>query len=104
MAQNSQQRTANLVRVRTFLQHIDIYPIDLAIAQIYGEFKTELIRQFGPKEKSRRRRIKLGDIGISENDLWIAATALHHSLTVVSTDSDFERMRQVREFNLESWV
>lgn len=104
MAQNSQQRTANLVRVRSFLQHMDIYPIDLAIAQIYGEFKTELIRQFGPKEKSRRRRTKLGEIGISENDLWIAATALRHSLTVVSTDSDFERMRQVQEFNLESWV
>ena len=34
MAQNSQQRTANLVRVRTFLQRIDVYPIDLAIAQI----------------------------------------------------------------------
>lgn len=78
--------------------------IDLAIAQIYGEFKTELIRQFCPKEKSRRRRTKLGEIGISENALWIAATALRHSLTVVSTDSDFERMRQVREFNLETWV
>ncbi len=104
MAQNSQQRTANLLKIRAFLQRIDVYPIDLAIAEIYGEFKTELIRQFGPREKSRRRTTKLGEIGISENDLWIAATALRHSLTVVSTDSDFERMRQVREFNLESWV
>jgi tRNA(fMet)-specific endonuclease VapC len=104
MAQNSQQRTANLLKIQAFLQRIDVYPIDLAIAEIYGEFKTELIRQFGPREKSRRRTTKLGEIGISENDLWIAATALRHSLTVVSTDSDFERMRQVREFNLESWV
>jgi tRNA(fMet)-specific endonuclease VapC len=104
MAQNSQQKTANLLKIRAFLQRIDVYSIDLAIAQIYGEFKTELIRQFGPREKSRRRTTKLGEIGISENDLWIAATALRHSLTVVSTDSDFERMRQVREFNLESWV
>lgn len=104
MAQNSQQKTANLLKIRAFLQRIDVYSIDLAIAQIYGEFKTELIRQFGPREKSRRRTTKLGEIGISENDLWIAATALRHSITVVSTDSDFERMRQVREFNLESWV
>jgi len=104
MAQNSQQKTANLLKIRAFLQRIDVYSIDLAIAQIYGEFKTELIRQFGPREKSRRRTTKLGEIGISENDLWIAATALRHSLTVVSTDSDFERMRQVREFNIESWV
>ena len=41
---------------------------------------------------------------VDEHDIWIAATALRYSLTVVSTDSDFERMRQVRAFNLESWV
>ncbi|MCM2405099.1 hypothetical protein MMC39_03585 [Anabaena sp. CCAP 1446/1C] len=41
---------------------------------------------------------------MSENDLWIAAIALRHSLIIVSCDSDFERMRQVREFSLENWV
>jgi len=76
----------------------------LAIANIYGEFKAELIREFGPKERSRRKTIRLVELGINENNLWIAATAICHSLTVVSSDSDFERMRQVREFNLESWV
>ena len=104
MAQNSQQRTANLLKVQAFLQRIEIYPIDLAIANIYGEFKAELIRQFVPKERSRRKTTQLIELGMSENDLWIAATALCHSLTVVSSDSDFERMREVREFSLESWV
>ncbi|MBE9053183.1 PIN domain-containing protein [Nostocales cyanobacterium LEGE 11386] len=42
--------------------------------------------------------------GCSINDLWIAATALRHSLIVVSCDSDFERMQQVREFSWESGV
>ncbi|WP_448267011.1 PIN domain-containing protein [Nostoc sp. DSM 114159] len=46
----------------------------------------------------------MNTIGISENDLWIAATVLRHSLTLVSSDSDFERMRQVREISWESWV
>jgi tRNA(fMet)-specific endonuclease VapC len=104
MVQNSQQQAANLIKVQAFLQRIEVYPIDLAIANIYGEFKAELIRDFGPKERSRRKTTRLVELGISENDLWIAATAIRHSLTVVSCDSDFERMRQVREFSLESWV
>jgi tRNA(fMet)-specific endonuclease VapC len=32
MAQNSQQKTANLLKIRAFLQRIDVYSIDLAIA------------------------------------------------------------------------
>ncbi|GAA6623663.1 type II toxin-antitoxin system VapC family toxin [Scytonema sp. NUACC26] len=104
MAQNSQERTTNLLKVNVFIQRINVYPINLEIAAVYAEFKTELVRRFGPKQKIRRRTTKLGEIGISEHDLWIAATAIRYSLTVVSTDSDFERMQQVREFNLESWV
>jgi tRNA(fMet)-specific endonuclease VapC len=104
MVQNSHQRTANQIKIRAFLQRIEVHPIDLAIATIYGDFKAELIRQLGPKERSRRKTTRLVDLSISENDLWIAATALRHSSTIVSSDSDFERMRQIREFGLESWV
>ncbi|MBN4003760.1 PIN domain-containing protein [Nostoc sp. LPT] len=43
-------------------------------------------------------------ICIGENDLWIAATALRHSLILVTSDSDFQRMRQVRKFPVESWI
>ncbi|MFM6004833.1 MAG: type II toxin-antitoxin system VapC family toxin [Sphaerospermopsis kisseleviana] len=104
MAQNSQQKTANILKIQAFLQRIDVYSIDSQTAEIYGDFKSEIIKQFGPKEKRKRQTTKLTEIGISENDLWIAATALRHSLTIVSCDSDFERMRQVREFSLENWV
>lgn len=104
MAQNSQQKTANLMKIKAFLQRIDVYSIDNQTAEIYGDFKSEIIKQFGPKEKRKRQTTKLTEIGISENDLWIAATALRHSLIIVSCDSDFERMRQVREFSLENWI
>lgn len=104
MAHNSQQKTANLLRVQAFFRRIDVYLIDRSTAEIYGEFKTEILREFGPRERNRRGATQLGEIGLSENDLWIASTALRYSLTVVSTDSDFERMRQVRDFALESWV
>lgn len=104
MAQNSQQRTANLIKINAFLQRINLYGIDKETTEIYGDFKSEIIKQFGPKEKSKRQTTQLNTIGINENDLWIAATALRHSLIVVSCDSDFERMRQIRKFSLENWV
>ncbi|MEH2235249.1 type II toxin-antitoxin system VapC family toxin [Nostoc sp.] len=104
MAQNSEQKAANLIKINAFLRRINLYGIDKETTEIYGDFKSEIIKQFGPKEKSKRRTTKLATIGISENDLWIAATALRHSLIIVSCDSDFERMQQVREFLWESWV
>lgn len=103
MAQNSQQKDRNLVLVRGFLQDIRIYPINSAIANIYGLFAAELLERFGPQDKSKRRKTKLSSLGIGEHDLWIACTAIYHSLTVVSNDSDFTRMREVRTFPLESW-
>lgn len=103
MAENSQQRAGNLALVRQFLQSIYIYPIDESTADIYGEFKAEIIHYFGPKEKAKRRGVRISNLGISENDLWIAAVALQHKLILVSGDSDFQRMREVRPFPLESW-
>ncbi|MBD2498265.1 type II toxin-antitoxin system VapC family toxin [Nostoc sp. FACHB-280] len=104
MAQNSQQKAANLIKINSFLQRINLYGIDKETTEIYGDFKSELIKHFGPKEKTKRSTTQLNTIGISENDLWIAATALRHSLIIVSCDSDFERMQQVREIPWESWV
>ncbi|MEH2305850.1 type II toxin-antitoxin system VapC family toxin [Nostoc sp.] len=104
MAQNSHQKAANLIKINAFLKRINLYGIDKETTEIYGDFKSEIIKQFGPKEKNKRKTIKLNTIDISENDLWIAATVLRHSLTLVSSDSDFERMRQVREISWESWV
>jgi len=104
MAQNSEHKAANLIKIKAFLQRINLYGIDQETTEIYGDFKSEIIKQFGPKERSKRRTTKLPTIGMSENDLWIAATALRHSLIVISSDSDFERMQQVRKFLWQSWV
>ena len=45
------------------------------------------------------------NLGFDENDLWIAAIALQHRLTIVSSDSDFPRIQQVvKSISVESWV
>jgi len=43
-------------------------------------------------------------LGFGENDLWIAAIAKQFQLIVVSSDKDFERIREVENICLESWL
>ena len=104
MAAKSEQTAANRQIVKAFLDTIDLYPINLPISDIYGDLKGKLVNAFGPKEKAQRRKFNIQTLGFGDNDLWIAATAIHYNLTVVSTDDDFQRIQQVHPFSLESWV
>jgi len=103
MAENSGQKQQNLADVNDFLQYLRIYHTDENTAAVYGQLKAVLMEQFAPKEKSQRRRTKITDIGFDDNDLWIAAIALQHNLTLVSSDSDFQRLQTVRDLSLETW-
>ncbi|MCF4965827.1 type II toxin-antitoxin system VapC family toxin [Nostoc sp. CMAA1605] len=104
MAAKSERSATNIQQVRAFLDTIDIYPVNLSISQVYGNLKGKLVNAFGPKEKAQRRSFTLQTIGFGDNDLWIAATAIHYNLTVVSTDNDFRRIQQVETLVVESWL
>ncbi|MBW4455272.1 MAG: type II toxin-antitoxin system VapC family toxin [Nostoc indistinguendum CM1-VF10] len=104
MAERSQRKETNLVLINRFLIGIYIHNVDGFTATIYGQLKAALFNQFAPKEKSKRRKTKITDLGFDENDLWIAAVALQHGLSVVSADSDFQRIQQVRTLTIESWL
>ncbi|AFY45238.1 type II toxin-antitoxin system VapC family toxin [Nostoc sp. PCC 7107] len=104
MAERSQKRESNLILVKNFLQGIYIYNIDQETANIYGQIKSDLFKQFAPKEKNKRRKTKITDLGFGENDLWIAAIALQHNLTLVSADSDFKRIQEIKALSVESWL
>lgn len=89
MMENSAQREINLVRLAEFIEDIRIYRVTEDIATIYGQLKATLMKQFGPKEKTKPRKTKITELGFDENDLWIAAIAVQHNLTIVSADSDW---------------
>jgi tRNA(fMet)-specific endonuclease VapC len=103
MAENSTYREENLSRIYQFIEDIRVYYIDENTARIYGKIKATIIKQFGPKQKTKRKTTQTTELGFDENDLWIAAIALHYQLTLVSADTDFPRIKTVIDFPIENW-
>lgn len=103
MAHMSQHRRANLDRVRSFLNTIQVLPLQRGTAVCYGELKAATIERFAPKERVKRRKVAIEELGFQDNDLWIAAVALCEELILVSPGSDFRRLREVRDLALEQW-
>jgi tRNA(fMet)-specific endonuclease VapC len=66
--------------------------------------KAAVLRHFGPQHRAAKAKSTIADIGISENDLWIAAVVKRYDLTLVSGDSDFERIGEVTDLKRESWI
>ena len=74
-AQKSSRVEANIARVTTFATANAILVCDTVTAQDYGAIKNQLRAKGQP---------------IPENDIWIAATAKQHQLTLVTRDGHFQ--------------
>ena len=66
--------------VRDFLDEVAVLGIDEGIARIFGQ---------------ERARLRQGGIRMSDLDLLIAATALFHGLTLLTSDRDFARVESL---------
>lgn len=78
----------------------------------YGSLRASVFEKYAPNAKRRSglRPAQLIDpvtsqeLGIQENDLWIAAQALEYNLVFVTNDK-MERMRDVcEELQIENWA
>lgn len=78
---NSNNVDSNLHRLRVFVDQVGALPCDEITAELYGQIKTSLRQQGTP---------------IPENDIWIAASALQHSLTLVTRDVHFDAVKRLR--------
>lgn len=89
------------------------FEIDIHTANKYGELRALLFDKYAPKEKRKKnlRPEQLVDpitsleLGIQENDLWIAAQAITRNLTLVTNDK-LNRIRKVAggELHIENWT
>ena len=103
MAEKSQRIPENLALIEDFVSRLKIYPIDEETSKIYGKFHAEIFAKFAPQDKAKRRKFNIKDAGVRINDLWIACTAIQHNLIIVSEDSDYRKMNEVRNLKLECW-
>ena len=78
VAQLQTQDARKQLTMKARLRSVTIVPYDWAICQTYGELKARL------QEKGK---------SVADNDLWIAARAVRHSIPLVSNNrGDFERI------------
>ena len=109
MVERSARKLENEVKVNSFLSGIEIFPVDDSAADYYGRIKERIISTYGPAQGKTARKIKIKHIGYSEgfsdNDLWIAAVAVDKGFTVVSSDSDFPRIKAAfADLRYETWL
>jgi tRNA(fMet)-specific endonuclease VapC len=100
----SERSGENGTAVEDFLGRIDQLLISPATAQHYSDLKSRLLLAFGPRERARRRNFDLAKLGFTDNDLWIAATAIEHNAVLVSGDADYRRMSEVADLTVENWL
>jgi len=84
-ARKSANAAANLARIEQFAASVQVLSCDAATAQIYGETRDRL------RSKGRP---------IPENDIWIAAVALQHGLSLATRDDHFQAVDGLR---IENW-
>lgn len=76
-AYNSTNVEFNIHRINSFLSSAGLLSCDESTSHIYGNMKMELRRKGRP---------------IPDNDIWIAASARQHSLTLVTRDNHFDEV------------
>jgi tRNA(fMet)-specific endonuclease VapC len=71
----------NVSRVEAFAGASDVLACDTETAHQYGQIKSQLRRQGRP---------------LPDNDIWIAALAIQHGLTLVSRDRHFQEVTNLK--------
>lgn len=85
-AANSGKPEDNLPVYRRFIEASEVYQSDHETLEMYARLKLQLRQQGTP---------------IPENDIWIAACALHLGLRLVTNDQHFRHLPQL---TIENWL
>ena len=76
-AYRSRHVSENVATIDRLVAQCSVIPVDHATARVFGEIHQQLRAVGRP---------------IPENDIWIAATALQHRLTLVTRDAHFDEV------------
>jgi tRNA(fMet)-specific endonuclease VapC len=92
------------------------FNIDMHTALKYGQLRAMLFEKYAPKKKRKKNLrpeqaidpVTAKELGIDENDLWIAAQAITRNLTLVTNDK-LKRIREVAkvagdDLDIKNWA
>jgi predicted nucleic acid-binding protein len=88
------------------------FEIDIHTANKYGELRALLFEKYTPKRRKPGLRpeqlidpVTSRELGIQENDLWIAAQAMVRNMTLVTNDK-LSRIREVAgdDLHIKNWM
>lgn len=86
-AEKSKFGQASFARLRSFVQHIPILPVDQDVAETYAGIRAHLERK--------------GTL-IGANDLWIGAHALTLGITLVTNNE--REFKRIPKLKVENWT
>ena len=111
---NTPEKEASQVELRAFIE--TTFPMVLDVTKAtrisYGALRASVFEKYAPKEKRRRSlrpeqlvdTVTSQELGIQENDLWIAAQALEYNLVFVTNDR-MERIQDVSaDLQVRNWA
>ena len=110
----SKSDTPTQIKYKEFVEKRvpQVLRIDRNTSHCYGEIRTNLFDKFAPKGARNGLRpcqlidpISAKDLGIQENDLWIAAQAIEFNLVLVTHDR-IHRLKEVApdQLEFEDWA
>jgi len=85
-AEQSQRREDNIHKIESFSKSCSVIACDAKTAKYYGQIKS---------------RLKAKGTPIPENDIWIAALALQHKLSIVTRDKHFN---SIEDLHITDWL
>jgi len=111
---NHKKEKSRETEFRKFINDVApwLVSINIHTAEIYGELRAQLFEKYPPRNKKKRLRpeqlidpVTSLELGIQENDLWIAAQALSRNLTLVTNDA-MEHIREVagESLHVDNWA
>lgn len=80
-AENSMQLNKHLSQIEALLSKVNVIGVDYETALIYGKTRADLRKKGTP---------------IPENDIWIAAIAIQHNLTLITNDKHFANINLLK--------
>ena len=93
-------------RCRRFIEEnvLDfVWPIDVTTRESYAHIMERIWSQHPPAFGADTQR-HLSSLNVQVNDVWIAAVALEHGLTLLTTDGMATITECVSELDIENWL